>query len=455
MGFEWIVPYNSTQADTTNPIFFLGMWGFLAMAFTYIAFARIARSFRSVFGVAKGDVAGYKYIMDWDIGLNAVFGFAWLVILYGYAWGGYIGTILYNYIPNGTPVGQYKLSLTQDIYCLIATSIGTLYLLSQFAYKYYLYSRIWKPTKVDPDSDDSKGKKPIFDHDNLYENVLEDVLGQRFDNTTVEDVTAKVNSMYFVEKLNKIGYFFRFYVLSMCVLAWVILPGAWGYTTNRDLISGGAWLVLVECIVLSAIVAAVYFSAVTTGIEAYWFPSINVLTYSDYYSEAHATKGYLVGQRMPMAVIVAFMFYVYSAEIMIFGDQMKPLASFFVCMLLPLLMAGAAKDLATFLPFHIANKTYYFLILYFVQSIRTPLQDSDVIDKVIIDYNAGCTGPEYRFMNEYNTTFVVTAAVGFGIAVLYSLVAGLFYHAKIRDALLFVKRGMRDVTSGDVKSVDT
>jgi hypothetical protein len=460
MGFQWIVPYNSTQADTNNPVFFLGMWGLVALVFTYLAYARITRSFRSVFVSDKDSLKGYTQTMLADFVLHFFVGFAWLIFLYGYAWGGYIGTILYNYVPNGTPVGTYGISLTQDIYCLGVTSIGTFYLMFQFFYRYYLYTSVYRPaTKDNVEADNKLKDKPVFKYDNFSDNTIEDALMQGKGISFVEGedkITSEYNKSFYVSKLGRTAYILRFYFLALAVGAWVILPGAWAYSVNRDLVSGGAWLVLVECILLSTIIVFTYFSATFSGIEAYWFPCVNILTYSDYYNKEHATKGFLVGQRMPMAFIAAYMFYDYSSEIMIFGDQMKPLANFYVCLLLPLLMAGAAKDLSTFFPYHIAMKTYYFLLWYCMQSFRTPAQDSAVIDKVIIDYNAGCTGAEYRFMNTYNTTFVVTAAVGFGIAALYSLIAGLFYHAEITRKIVFIKNSVGEaIDAAVVPNVNT
>lgn len=404
-GFDWIVPINTTQADTTNPIFFLGMWGLVALAFTYLSFIWVARSARSII---YGTTSASGEVTKADFGLNLVFGMFILIALYGAAWGGYINTILYNFVPNDSPKGTYGF-ITQDYYCLLMTSIGLFYMVCQFTYKYYL---LWR------NSWNLKGTLGEFNDkiDDIQNAGKSKELGKG--ETTEELIMLAKNEMGL--PFGTFSYIVRVYALMLAVLAWIITPGAYAFAVNQNFVVVGGWLVLVLTIVLGAVMAWLYFYAVRNATEYYFFPSVNTIIFSEYGDNpTHSVVGYLVGQRVPAVFIIAYMFYVFAAEIMLFGDQMKPVASAFICLLLPLLMTGAAKDASVFLPFHISIKTYYFLINYWMLTVKTPVLDSLVIDKTIVDYNAGCTGPEYRFMNDYNTTFVVTASVGLGFSCLF------------------------------------
>jgi hypothetical protein len=442
MGFEYIVPLNTTQADTVNPVFYLGMWGLVALALGYVAYTRLIYSFTTLFD----QQANFYWVKVADISLHAIFGFVLLLFMYIYAWSGYIGNILQNYTPNGTPPGQYGLNSTQDIYCLTLTTFGFVYLMCQFIYRYILYGKLIY---------DSKG------HHDLYENSTDKLFARiNAGDTKVEllEQTTPDKQVKFSFTLSNTAYFFRFYMLVICTLAWLVLPGAWGYAVNRDLISGGTWTVLVTTIIIAAVTGAIYFHGTVEGLESYWFPSINNLSKPDFKnSDTHAIKGYMVGQTIPFYLIMTIMFYQFTAELMIFGDQMKPVANAYVCLLIPLLMSGIAKNTATFFPFHVAVKTYYILLWYCMESIRTPLPNSSVIDKVVVDYNAGTTGPEYRFMNRYNTTFYTTGVLGFAIISLFSLYAGLFYHTRITKTITDFKYGFntRGLTYNVVSTIET
>jgi hypothetical protein len=442
-GFDYIVPINTTQADTTNPIFFLGMWGFVAFAFTYLAFMWVVRSASSI---KNGTRAAGWSVMLADFILNLIFGMMILIALYGAAWGGYINTILYNFVPNDSPKGTYGLTLQQDFYCLAMTSIGLLYMACQFTYKYYL---VWKRNKGNV-----LGNLGEF-NDYIAAAQQPDKVKDFGKGEDAEDIILLSKEVAL--QWGTFSYIVRFYALMLCVLGWIITPGAYAYAANRDLIAGGAaWLVLVLTIMLGGIMSWLYYYGVRNQIEYYFFPSVNTIIFSEYGDNpTHAVVGYLVGQRVPAIFIIAYMFYVFAAEIMLFGDQMKPVASAFICLLLPLLMTGAAKDASVFMPFHISIKTYYFLINYWMLTVKTPALDSTVIDKTIVDYNSGTTGPEYRFLNTYYTTFVTTAAVGFGFACLFMLKSFADYaddhkHFKIViDRLKARKDGFMKLVNGN------
>ncbi len=370
-NFDWIVPINTTAADTKDPGFYLVMYSIVAACLTYLFFATIATDSKRVLDVTqKGTKGGEGYqIKLTDMVLFGIFGFVLLLTMYAYAWGGYINVVLYQYAPNNGTRGQYPLQLTQDLYGLGLSSIGLFYGTAIFFQRVLAYVG--------------------------YSNW---------------------------------GYFFRVPMAMLAILSFVMLPGVLSYRQNGGLFNAGSWMILLMTILISTHVAAlfVFLGVRNEGDDNDLFPTIVGLVRKNDGASTIFLKGMIPGFRTDLTFLVALMFYEISSEMLIYGDLIKVAASFFVGWYLVGLMTALTKKRASFMSLHIIAKTYFIVLNYWLEYVRTPIpttqEQSLVIDKNIVDVCAFTTGPSYYTMNTYGTSFQVYAGLGFGFSCVLTFV---------------------------------
>lgn len=388
MAFDWIVPINTTAADTKDPGFYLGVYSIVSVCLSYIFFAFIATS------GGKIVMSPTFYKSKWDLGLSVTFGLIVFLVMFGWAWGGYINIVLYNYAPgSGTQPGIYRIELTQDFYAIGLTSIGVWYGLWMYIYRFYNYGYA-KDT---------------------------DIKAEKIPSTRAE-------------------YTLRCFFPMLAYTAWVILPGSLAYKSNGALFNAGSWMVLLCTILLGVYVAGLFYFAVQNGKEDKILPNVLTLVMNNNNPEEPKVTGHLIGFRTELIFLLSYMFYVTAAEMMIYGDPIKVSASWFVGFYLCGIMAALAKNRATFFAFHVVTKTYFFMFNYWLEYVRTPITKGDAgsttIDKNIVDICSFTTGPMYSSMNTYLTSFQLFAGLGFGFACATSfiilMVGGAYDEQKAR-----------------------
>lgn len=377
MAFDWIVPINTTAADTQFPGFYLGMYSVVCVALTYLFFAHIIGSGAKITNTTK--------TLTWrsmaDLGFSIVFGFIVFVTMYSYAWGGYLNVVLYNYAPDNRTLGTYQITLTQDFYALGASSIGLWYGLFLYIYRWvnYTYYQEEDGKKVEKDENGNK------------------------------NIPVESTGMYVLK------HWFQ----MLAILAWVMLPGILAYKSNGGYFTSGGWLVLVNLILVSVYTATNFLFAVQSKVEDKIFPTINHLVISNQAPETSVVTGFMFGYRTDLTFLLALMFYITSSEMMIYGDLIKVAGSWFVGFYLVALMAALVKDRASFFPYHIIMKTYFFIFNYWLEYVRTPIpttqQGSLIIDKDVVDICSFTTGPSYYTMNNYITSFLLFAGMGMAL----------------------------------------
>lgn len=366
MAFDWIVPINTTAADTQFPGFYLGMYSVVCVALTYLFFAYIVKSGGKITDTTPNDATRA------DLGVSTFFGFIVAFVgMYSYAWGGYLNVVLYNYAPGNGTLGLYQITLTQDFYALGASSIGLWSGFFLYVYRWLVYAQ----------------------------GANEASQGQ---------------------------YVVKHWFQMIAILAWVMLPGILAYKSNGGYFDAGNWMVLVALILLSVYTAGNFYFAVQTGSEDKIFPSIRGLVISNENPDRAVVYGMMIGYRTDLVFLLGYMFYVISAEMMIYGDLIKVTASWFVGFYLCSLLAALAKNRAAFFPYHVIMKTFFFIFNYWLEYVRTPIpsnqQGSLIIDKDVVDICSFTTGPSYYTINNYLTSFQLYAGLGFAFGIVCNFI---------------------------------
>lgn len=418
--YHFIVPNNTNWQDTTNPVFYGFVWGLVSLALTYVSFMFITRTYYSLFENKKA-LSGWFTPLRVDVGLQALFGFLIMVAMYSTAWGVYIGNIYANYYPfaaDGTTTTKGYMDLPQDIHGLVITSLTMFYLFSMYVYRWYILSwngneKFIREFRVDNYSAPGTREKELREAPDSSDMSLVkkvDALGR--------DVAATTGS-----------YVLRYSIPMLCTLGIVLWPGLYAYTANRTLVTTGAWMTLVTAITITSCVGAYYFAHVKAKTEHLMFTNTPIIIFSYFDNlHSHSVSGHIVTQHFPVTWMASYVFYVFGAEMMIYGDPMKPTASFFVRMLAPLIMSFMAQNKGTFFPFHVAMTFYFITFSYLLEAIYPPLANVsfDVFANTT-DPNFMTTGPDYLNMNDYNTSFQVMAGMGMALSFVAAIFAGAFY----------------------------
>lgn len=410
-NFDWIVPINTTAADTKDPGFYLAMYGIVSACLTYLFFSFITGGFKSATNTKEPST----YVLNKvDFGLSVVFGFILFVTMYSYAWGGYINIVLYQYAPGNGTRGLYGLQLPQDIYGITLSSLGLWVGVMTYFYR-------WTVARLYPDG-----------------SVLD---------VPEKDLKEMKKTNYYKAWF---AYAFRYPAMMLGILSWIILPGALAYKQNGALFNAGSWMTLLSTILLGLHASSLMYWQGLFGNAPKLFPVINGLVRKNDGDKSIFIKGFMIGFYTDFTFLLAYFFYVTGSEMMIYGDLIKVTASVFAGFYIPALMAGLTKERAAFFPLHIICKTYFIIFNYWLEYVRTPIPspmvNSDYIDKNVVDICSFTTGPSYYTMNNYLTSYQLFAGLGFGLSCAVSFVTFML------PSLLNARR---PIVSGEVAAVGT
>lgn len=423
--YHFIIPNNTNWQDTTNPVFYGFIWGLVALAFTYVSFMFLARTADSILNNKKLITSGRITTLRVDVGLQALFGFIIMAAMFVTAWTLYIGNIYANYYPfaaDGTTTTKGYMTLPQDIYSIVLTSLTMFYLFSMYVYRWYIVSL--------------NGGEDYIREYKISE--LADAIKPKTDRETDVWNSPDSSDLKPEDKLKALGedknrnagtYVLRYSIPMLCTLALVLWPGFYAYAANRTLITNGAWMVLVTAIALTACVGGYYFAHVKSKTEHLMFTNTSVIVFSYFDNlHSHSINGHIITQHFPVTFMFSYIFYVFASEMMIYGDPMKPTANFFVRMLAPLIMSFMAQNKGTFFPFHVAMTFYFITYAYLLESIYPPYADTtaDYLFNTT-DANFMTTGPDYLNMNDYNTSFQLMSGMGMALSFIALILAGILY----------------------------
>lgn len=398
MVYYFIVPNNTNWRDVNNPIFFGGIWGLLSLSLVYLSFMFVSRTIDSVFNNNQ-KYSGKVGTITTDIVIQAVFGFLVMIALFASAWSTYVYSIYANYKPIPSLVSP-PVSLPQDIYAIVQTSTALLYMISMYIYRWYVVTK-------------TRAGHSEINETKMNHNGSIDV-GEK--NVMAEPIVVMNKDMD--KETSDFSYIFRYSVPMFCTISFVLFPGVYAFSSSYGFDLPQTWIVLVTAILLTLSFAKLYYVHVAADSECQLFSNNHIITHSFYDSlHSHAICGHIVNQNLPLYLILSYIMYLVPCEILIYGDQMKPTASFYIKQFLPFFMMLMSQNKGTFFPFHIAMTVYFLSWVYLVESIYPPqnsaLHGEAYVFANLTDPNFFTTGPEYGTISTYGSTLLWFSILSF------------------------------------------